>query len=130
MPPFRATYRREKEEEPHSIPALFWKRLLTAALKTEGVQAAMVPVIDRDFSSKNAGSLRQYSDILSHYSHCTENESGSERSRKEMTGKEYEIVLSDTFSAFTVSVTVPGTVRFIVTFPLDIASGPSSPRRK
>ena len=38
MPPFRATYREEKEETPHSITALFRKHLLTAALKTEGVQ--------------------------------------------------------------------------------------------
>ncbi len=38
MPPFRATYREEKEELPHSITALFRKRFLTAALKTEGVQ--------------------------------------------------------------------------------------------
>lgn len=79
MPPFRATYREENEAEPHSISAPFRKRLLTAALKTEGVQAGWSRSIDRDSF---------LSICFWDYVQLAENDNGWERSRNAMTGNE------------------------------------------
>lgn len=129
MPPFRATYREEKEEKPHSITALFRKHLLTAALKTEGVQGIRW---SRQMPGFSFSMNMQWNALSGQMAHCqlTEKERGSESSRNAMTGNEYDMELSDVFSAFSADVIVPGTVMFIVTSPFDIAPGPSSPRRK
>ncbi len=64
------------------------------------------------------------------YSQLTLNDIGSLRSRKSIIGKLNKAVLPSAAVQFTVSVIVPGTAMLSVTSPFDIASGPSSPRRK